>query len=104
MILDKQAYVSRLTADDTDSDKEQYATVDGLGNIPINIQPASDEVIAVTEGAYGQTYVGYTSISGIQVGDQITVSGTGVNYVVKGLRDWYFPPLPHVELLLFARD
>jgi hypothetical protein len=104
MILDKKASVQRLTPDQSDNDKEQYASVTGLGNIDINIQPASPELVAVTEGALGRTYDAYTTISGIKIGDRITVSGTNDHFIVKGVRDWFFPPIPHLELTLFLGD
>lgn len=104
MILNLKADVSRLTPDSGDSDKEQYASINGLGNIDINIQPASAELIAITEGAVGLTFEAFTSISGIFIGDRITVSGTGDKFIVKGVRDWFFAPIPHLELILFKGD
>jgi len=104
MIFDKKASVQRFTSDSGDSDKEQYASVDGLGNININIQPASAELIAITEGAVGLTFEAFVSISGIFIGDRITVSGTGDKFIVKGVRDWFFDPIPHLELILFKGD
>lgn len=104
MILDKNASVARLTADSDDSDKEAYVAVDGLGNVKINIQPADAELTAVADGVFGQTFQAFVSVSGIKIGDRITVSGSNIQYLVKGVRDWYFAPLPHVELVLFEGD
>lgn len=104
MIFDKKASVEKHTPDAGDSDQEQYAAVDGLGNIDINIQPASAELIAITAGAVGLTFEAFVSVSGIFVGDRITVSGTGDQYIVKGVRDWFFAPIPHLELILFKGD
>lgn len=103
MILDKRAYVARLSPNSNDNDKEMY--VDILpGGIKINIQPADAELLAITDGAYGRTYVGYTTYSGLAIGDRITTSGRAEVFIVKGLKDWQMPPLPHTELVLLKGD
>jgi hypothetical protein len=70
----------------------------------INIQPASPELLAVSEGVYGQTYKAFITYSGLQIGDQITVSGTNDKYIVRGIDDWNYGPLPHYEVVLFKGD
>lgn len=104
MIFDKNASVARLSPDSSDNNKEAYVELSGLGNIRINIQPANSELLAVANGVYGQTYQAFVAISGISVGDRITVSGTGQKYIVKGVADWYFLAIPHLELILFKGD
>lgn len=104
MILDKTASIARLTQSSSNSNKESYVTVPTLSIIGINIQPASPQLIAVSEGVYGETYQAFTSVGGIKVGDQITVSGIAGNYIVKGVQDWQQAPIPHLELVLFRGE
>lgn len=102
MFLNQNASVARLTPDSGDNDKEAYVTL--FNNIPINIQPASGELTAVAEGAYGQTFRAFTPIDGIKVGDRITLSGTTKNFIVKAVNDWFYEPIPHLDLTLFLGD
>lgn len=102
MILDRTVNVARLTPDNDNADKEGYVTL--LSGVKMNIQPASAELLALSEGQIGKTYRAFTSISGILLSDKITVSGTGSNYIVKGVEDWHFGAIPHLELLLFEGD
>lgn len=102
MILDRTVNIARLTPDESDTDKEAY--VDVLSGVRMNIQPASAELLALSEGQIGRTFRGFTTISGIYISDRITVSGNNVQYIVKGVEDWYFGPIPHLELLLFLGD
>lgn len=100
MILDKRAFVARLSPNSDDNDKEMYVEI-VPGGISINIQPANAELVAITDGAFGQTFRAFTTYSGLQIGDQITVSGVNTKYIVKGVNDWNFGPIPHLELVLF---
>lgn len=104
MLFFKRANVARLSPESGDNDKERYSAVAQLFNIEIDIQPATAELTAVAEGVYGQTFRAFVSVSGIAVGDQVTVSGTGDKYIVKGVQDWHYGPLPHFELVLFKGD
>ena len=99
MYFEKSAAVARLSPNADNSSKESYVTL--LPNIRINIQPASASITAVAEGVYGETFKAFVSVSGIQIGDRITVSGVGDKYIVKGTDDWNYGPLPHTELVLF---
>lgn len=103
MILDKIAYLARLSQDADNGDKESYVTITPTG-FKINIQPATPELIALTEGAFGRTFRGFTTYSGIQIGDRITISGRADKYTVRGLNDWYMQPLPHLEVILIKGD
>ena len=104
MYLDKICTVYRLQPDINDPDKESYQTVGNYHNVQINIQPASAELTAVSDGVYGQTYQAFATVSGIMVGDRITVSGTNKNFIVKGVSDYIWGPIPHLEITLFKGD
>lgn len=104
MYFDKVATVYRLQPNASDTDKEQYAPVGNLSRVAINLQPASAEVIALNEGQAGRTFTGFVSVSGILIGDQITISGSNQKLIVKGVEEWYFSPIPHLELVLFKGD
>lgn len=102
MILDKTASLFRLAQDASDADHEYYQPL--VRGFRINIQPVSDKYEAATGNTFGRSYNGYTTMSGIHIYDKIAISGTtsysGMEYVVEGVKDWGFPPLPHFELLL----
>lgn len=101
MILDKIISVKYLLPDAADSDKEGYVSNAALSNVRINIQPASEQTIALVEGVLGQTFIAFTTQSGIAEGNYLTVSGTSDNYVVRGISDWSSPNLiPHYQFLL----
>ena len=104
MFFEKKAAVARLSPTSGDSNKEQYANITSYNNIDINVQPASAELTAVTNGIYGKTYRAFVSVSGIQVGDQITISGTNTKMIVQGVANWFYAPIPHLELTLFEGD
>lgn len=104
MILNKIVAVARLTKNPLNASKESYQAVGNMQAIGMNIQPAEADLIAVSEGVYGQTFQAFTSVSGIQVGDQITVSGTADVFIVHGVKNQYYGPIPHLELVLFLGD
>lgn len=104
MYLDKVVSVQRLTPTTLDSDKEQYQAVGNYGAIKMNIQPASAELTAVSEGVFGQTFQAFTTVSGLRIGDRITVSGSNQQFIVKGIQDYYWGPIPHLEVILFKSD
>lgn len=101
MILPKLVYVARLSPNASNNDKEAYVTI---SNAKIDIQPASAELTAVAEGVYGQTFRAYTPASGISIGDMLTVSGTNDSFIVKGVDNWNYGAIPHLELVLFKAD
>lgn len=100
MILDRTVLIKRLQDNATDTDKEGYSDIAGLQSVRMNIQPASPEQTAISDGVFGQTYRAFLTQSGVLAGDRITVSGTWDVYEVKGVENWNFPPLPHFELTL----
>lgn len=102
MILDLQARLSRLSPESANSDLESYSTI--KNSLPINIQPANGELTVIADGKLGQVYRAFTTVSGIEVGDLITVSGIGLNYIVNGVNNWFMQPLPHLELILFKAN
>jgi|SRR5882672_3354126 len=104
MYLDKIVLVERLTPTNADSDKEQYQTVGNYTNVKMNIQPASAELTAVSEGVFGRTYQAFATVSGMRIGDRVTVSGTNDIFIIKGIQDYYWGPIPHVEIVLFRSD
>lgn len=103
MYLDLTVSIDRLLPD-SDTDKESYQAVGNYQAVKMNIQPASPELTAVVEGAYGQTFRAFVTVSGIKIGDRVTVSGTGQRYIVKGLDNYYWGPIPHLEIVLFKGD
>lgn len=104
LILDKIASIYRLQPTSGDSDKEDYQLVGNYNRVQINIQPAGPELTALSEGQYGKTYQAFVTVSGIRQGDRVTVSGTSKNYIVKGIHDQLWGPIPHLELVLFEGD
>lgn len=104
MFFDKIASVDELAPLSGDSDKEEYQAVSDLQAIRINVQPASAELTAISEGVFGQTFQGFTSALNIKIGHRITISGTGQKYIVKGINDHAWGPIPHLEIILFKGD
>lgn len=94
--------VEHYTRDISNTNKEGYVSDLGLAAVPMNIQPSSNEVIALTGGAYGKSYTGFTTASGILDTDRLTtVSGSyTVKYIVKGRQYFNQGQSRHLELLL----
>lgn len=101
MIISKKVNIARLSPE-SDINKESYSTI--IYGVGMDIQPANAELTAVSEGAYGQTYRAFTPCSGIAIGDRVTVSGSNVSYIVRGVNDWNYGNIPHLELVLFKAD
>ena len=104
MILDFIIAVQRLTKDINNANKESYVANAALQAVKCNIQPATAEETALAEGIFGQTFVCYTTESGVMVGDKVTVSGTSEIYRIKGKEDWSMDPMPHYELTLVKME
>ncbi len=101
LILDRSCDVWRLSLDSGSTTKESYVQYTPLNNTPLNWQPASSEDTIVAGGVFGQTYVGYTTASGILPGDKLVMQVTGEVMIVRGKENWSSPDLsPHTELLL----
>lgn len=104
MFYDKTGSVERLTVTVGDSDKEQYQAVTGLEAIKLNVQPASAELTAISEGVFGQTFRAFVGPLSLKIGDRITISGANTKYIVKGIQNFNWGPIPHLELVLFLGD
>ena len=105
LILDRVCSVSRITRNVDDADKEQYQPDLGLTGVAINIQPASAEDTILVDGTFAQSWIAFTTESGVRSGDLLTISGAKLDYearnmVVKGITNWDMYELPHYELLL----
>ena len=101
LLLDHIISIKRLTKDSDNADKESYVDNLALGAVKCQIQPATPEETAVAEGVFGQTYVCFTTQSGIYSGDFVTVSGNQEKYKVKGVEDWsQIQGIEHYEITL----
>lgn len=105
MILDAVIAISRLTKDPDNNYKESYMPNMALQAVEGNLQPADPSETAISEGIYGQTFVFFTTESGIRSGDRATVSGTGEKFTVRGVTDWSQTDLiPHFEMMFFRSE
>jgi hypothetical protein len=101
MILDTVISIQRLTKDLIDADKEKYESNLALSSVKCQIQPASPEETAIASGVFAQTFICFTTESGIRPGDKVTVSGTSEVFRVRGIEDWSMPDVsPHYELTM----
>lgn len=105
MLQDKVAIVATLTAEG--GDKEGYTTYSGFlergvasAAVRVNIQPASAELTAFSDGQMFKTYKAFTSASGIVEGMRLTVSGTNDTFTVKGREKYDYGVGQHYELVL----
>lgn len=111
MFFDKVAFVSALRRDNPSADKESFITYSGFqfggttaAAIKINIQPASPELTAITDGEVFKTYKAFTSASGVVEGMLLTVSGTNAVYRVRGREAYDSRAFKHYELTLIKSD
>lgn len=111
MILDKTAFVSALRKDNPTVNKETFISFSGFmfggvvsSAIKINIQPASPELTAISEGEVFKTYRAFTSASGVTEGMTLTVSGTSAIYRVRGREAYDYGAGQHYELTLAKSD
>lgn len=101
LLLDRVCDVWRLSLEVGNSQKEAYAQYAVLNNTAINIQPGNSEDVILAGGTFGQTYIGFTTASGILEGDKLVMQQTGEVLMVRGKSNWQSPDLaPHTELLL----
>lgn len=105
MIIDRLCSISYLQKDPDNADKEQYQIDLGLLNVGINIQPAAAEDTLLSDGTFAQTWLGFTTNSGVRSGGLLTISGANLgdlprNMIVKGVENWDQGDLPHYELTL----
>lgn len=104
MLFDIHIDIARLQDDSADADKEGYVDDLSLRGVPANIQPASPEFTAISDGAFAKTSVCFVTRSGIQDGDRVTISGTSRVFTVRGVENWQQPPIPHDRLVLAEKE
>lgn len=101
LILDSVIAISRLTKDADNTSKESYVANAALSSVKCQIQPATPEETAIAAGVFGQTYLMFTTQSGIFPGDMATVSTTNEVFRVKGVENWAgIEGIPHYEITL----
>lgn len=101
MFFDQVLSISRLQKDVDNTDKESYQPNLALQSVSCNIQPASPEQVAMMDGLYSQSFICFTTESGIMVGDKAIQESNGQLFRVKGREDWDMTDLiPHIELTL----
>src|SRR6185437_15687288 len=105
-LLGQTFYVSveHLNLDSGSTTKEGYVADLGLAAVACNIQPASAQVIALNNGAFGKAYTIYTTTSGILESDRLTtVSGCYTPakvFIVKGKQEFSYGIAQHTELYI----
>lgn len=105
IIVDNVINIKRLTRDVNNANKESYQDNLALQGIKCQIQPAGAEDTAISDGVFAQTFICFTTTSGIRSGDHVTASGTGQTYRVKGIEDWSQIDLePHYEIVLVSME
>lgn len=107
MLLDKIAFISKITSDGSGTDKETYTTYSGYlerghrsSAIRVNIQPANAELTILAEGEIFKTFKAFITNSGVVEGMRMTVSGTNDVYTVKGREKYDYGSGQHYELVL----
>lgn len=107
MFLDRTVIVSKLNPDSGTNLKEGYTTFSGFfefgvpsAGVRMNIQPASPELTAFSDGQMFKTYKAYTTNSGIVEDMRLTVSGTNDTFTVKGRERYDYAVGQHFELVL----
>ena len=98
MLLDKVAFVY---APNTAGGTSPYAP---LHYVLLNIQPASPEITAISEGEAFKTFKAFTRASGVVEGMRLTVSGTSETYIVRGRERFDYGVEEHYELVLGKAD
>lgn len=99
MLLDKTAYVSTLQLNTPITDQETFVQQANF-IAKVNVQPASPELTAMSEGEMFKTYKAFTSNSGVVEGMLLTMSGTGEMYRVRGREAYGYGLGQHYELTL----
>jgi hypothetical protein len=111
MFFDKVAFVSALQKNNPSTDKESFVTYSGFqfggvqsAAVKVNIQPASPELTAISEGEVFKTFKAFTNASGVTDGMLLTLSGTGTIYRVRGREAFDYMAGRHYELTLIKSD
>lgn len=108
MVEDKVVFVARLAPDQSNADMEGYADYpafigpagEATNAVRMNIQPASAELTAISEGVFAKTFKAFTRASGVVETFRLTVSGTGDKYYTHGREVYDYPVGKHYELVL----
>lgn len=107
MILDKIVLVKALQQNTPSSNKETWVTFSGFLNagtrspyVRMNIQPASPQFTALSEGQMFKTFRAFTLASGVTENMLVTVSGTAQTYRVRGREVFNYGAGQHYELTL----
>ena len=98
LFLSSYISVEHLNPDASNTNKEGFVSDLALQAVAVNIQPASMELTALNNGAYGKSYTIFTTSSGILETDRITVSGTNQQFIVKGKQAFLYGLAQHVEI------
>lgn len=111
MILDKTGIISALRRDYPTTDQETFITYSGFGlngvtgaAIKLNVQPASPELTAMSEGEMFKTHKAFTTASGVVESMLVTISGSGEVYRVRGRERFDYGMGQHYELTLVRND
>ena len=102
MLLDKRVTINRLNPTSSVGGQEVYVTHSGFlpNGVRMNIQPASAEFTAMSDGQFFKTYKAFTASSGVVEGFQVVVSGTNETYIVRGREAFGYGAGQHYELSL----
>lgn len=110
MILDKLVLVKSLQQSNPSAGKETWVTFSGFlmsgqrsPYVRVNIQAATPQFTALSEGQMFKTFRAFTTASGITENMLLTVSGTNETYRVRGRERYDFGAGQHYELTL-ARE
>ena len=66
----------------------------------VNIQPANAESTVIVNGVYGRTFKAFTTYSGLNIEDHMSISGTQDTYTVKAVSPFNYGPLQHFEAII----
>ena len=66
----------------------------------VNIQPANAESTVIVNGVYGRTFKAFTTYSGLNIEDHMSISGTQDTYRVKAVSPFNYGPLQHFEAII----
>lgn len=103
MFFDKTAYISTLQLNTPITDQETFVQQGGF-IARVNVQPASPELTAISDGEVFKTYKAFTTSSGVIEGMLLTMSGTGEVYRVRGREAFPYGVGQHYELTLAKSD
>lgn len=72
LLTNVNVLVEHISLDPATSVKEGFVIDTGLASVPVNIQPASRELLVLFGGAFGKSYTVFTTYSGILQTDRLT--------------------------------